>query len=246
MEGRDHDIIDDWNPTEEKRKLPRVTFPISLLPVEKLTSAQAKFQKTISHKIIRVRENAFFGVTMNRYIQTVALTLLASPLLLAQSTPAHNLTPSSGPVLEDGTPVKIRIARTVSSADAHVGDTVDFEVLEEVRVGTLLLIPKGGVAWGTITQAEAKRRMARGGKLDMNIDSVRLTDGEKVALRAVKEVKGGGHTGAMTGAIVGTAIVFFPAAPLFLFMHLLFQKIVEWPPKIPPKAAEGYTPPADI
>src|SRR5207245_10926643 len=61
--------------------------------------------------------------------------------------------------------------------------------------------------------------MARGGKLDMNIDSVRLVDGEKVALRAVKEVKGGGHTGAMTGAMIGTAIVFFPAAPLFLFMH---------------------------
>ena len=61
--------------------------------------------------------------------------------------------------------------------------------------------------------------MARGGKLAVNIDSVRLVDGEKVALRAVKEGKGGGHTGAMTGAMVGTAIVFFPAAPLFLFMH---------------------------
>ena len=52
----------------------------------------------------------------------------------------------------------------------------------------------------------------------MNIDSARVVDGEKVALRAVKEVKGGSHTGAMTGAIVATAIVFFPAAPLFLFM----------------------------
>jgi len=81
------------------------------------------------------------------------------------------------------------------------------------------MIPKGGVAWATVTEAQSKRRMARGGKLDMNIDSVRLIDGEKVALRAVKEVKGGGHTGAMTGAMVGTAIVFFPAAPLFLFMH---------------------------
>jgi PEGA domain-containing protein len=46
-----------------------------------------------------------------------------------------------------------------------------------------------------------------------------LGDGEKAALRAVKDVKGGGHTGAMTGAIVATSIVFFPAAPLFLFMH---------------------------
>jgi hypothetical protein len=61
--------------------------------------------------------------------------------------------------------------------------------------------------------------MARGGKLNVNIDDVRLSDGEKAPLRAVKEAKGGGHTGAMTGAMIGTAIVFFPAAPLFLFMH---------------------------
>jgi len=123
------------------------------------------------------------------------------------------------PVLEDGTPVKLRLTRNLSSADARVGDTVDFEVLEEVRVGELLVVPKGGIAWASVTEAQAKRRMARGGKLDVNIDSVRLIDGEKVALRAVKEAKGGGHTGAMTAAIVGTAIVFFPAAPLFLFMH---------------------------
>jgi len=123
------------------------------------------------------------------------------------------------PILEDGTPVKLRLTRNVSSADARVGDTVDFEVLEEVRVADLLVVPKGGVAWASITEAQAKRRMARGGKLAVNIDSVRLVDGEKVALRTVKEGKGGGHTGAMTGAMIGTAIVFFPAAPLFLFMH---------------------------
>jgi hypothetical protein len=61
--------------------------------------------------------------------------------------------------------------------------------------------------------------MGRGGKLDVNIDDVRLADGEKVPLRAVKEAKGGSQTGAMTGAIVATAIVFFPAAPLFLLVH---------------------------
>ena len=133
-----------------------------------------------------------------------------------QPTAAKNV---GRPVLEDGTPVKLRLSRNLSSADARVGDTVDFEVLEEIKVGDLVVIPKGGVAWGTVTEAQAKRRMARGGKLGVNIDSVRLADGEKVALRAVKEGKGGGHTGAMTGAMVATAIVFFPAAPLFLFMH---------------------------
>ncbi len=161
------------------------------------------------------------------FIPLVVCAMLVSGI--AQNTssqanvaPAASVAPAgspSSPILEDGTPVKLRIARTVSSADAHVGETVDFEVLEEVRLSNLLIIPKSGVAWATVTEAQSKRRMARGGKLDMNIDSVRLIDGEKVALRAVKEVKGGGHTGAMTGAMVGTAIVFFPAAPLFLFMH---------------------------
>jgi hypothetical protein len=61
--------------------------------------------------------------------------------------------------------------------------------------------------------------MGRAGKLNINIDNVRLTSGEKVALRAVKDVKGGGHQGAVTGAIVATSIVFFPAAPLFLLVH---------------------------
>src|ERR1043166_7893262 len=61
--------------------------------------------------------------------------------------------------------------------------------------------------------------MARGGKLNVNIDSVRLVNGDKVARRAVKEGSGGGHTGAMVGGMVATGIVFFPAAAFFLFMH---------------------------
>jgi hypothetical protein len=138
------------------------------------------------------------------------------------SVPPQTQTPvagSKGFVLEDSTPVKLRINRTISSADAHVGDTVDFEVLEEVLVDNVLVVPKGGLAYATVTEAQAKRRMARGGKLDINIDYVRLIDDEKAALRAVSEVKGGGHTGAMTGGIVATSLVFFPAAPFFLFMH---------------------------
>lgn len=175
--------------------------------------------------------------------------LFCSPMTFAQSAPQANspdaaksstqapsaqspATPATGEAtsatvkpalqgfgLEDGTPVKLRTARTISSADAHTGDTLDFEVLEDVMVGKIIVIPKGGIAWGTVTDAQPKRRMGRGGKLDVNIDSVKLADGEKVPLRAVKDTKGGSHTGAMTGAMVATAVVFFPAAPLFLFMH---------------------------
>jgi hypothetical protein len=122
-------------------------------------------------------------------------------------------------VLHDGTPIRLRLNRTLTSADAKAGDNVDFEVLDDIKVDDAMLIPRSSMAIATITEAEHKKRMARGGKLDVNIDYVRLVNGEKVALRAVKEVKGGGHTGAMTGAMVATAIVVWPAAPFFLFMH---------------------------
>jgi hypothetical protein len=113
----------------------------------------------------------------------------------------------------------MRINRTVSSADAHLNDNVDFETLDDVKIGDFVVVPKGSTAIGTVTEAMPKRRMARGGKLNMYIDYVRLPSGEKLPLRGVQDAKGGGHTGAMTGAIVATSIVFFPAAPFFLFMH---------------------------
>jgi hypothetical protein len=147
----------------------------------------------------------------------------AQPQAGAQSGttgPGPQVTPAlTGFGLEDGTPIKLRLTRNISSATEKKGDTVDFEVVEDVNVNGVLVVPRGGIAWATITEAQPKRRMARGGKLDVNIDTVRLKDGERVPLRAVKENKGGGHVGAMTGAMVATGIVFFPAAPLFLFMH---------------------------
>jgi hypothetical protein len=141
------------------------------------------------------------------------------PAPAEQPADTSNFTSAKGFVLEDSIPVKLRINRTISSADCHVGDTVDFEVVQDVSVNGTLVIPKGGLAFATVTEAQAKRRMARGGKLGVNIDYVKLVSSEKAPLRAVKDLKGGGHTGVMVGGIVATGIVFFPAAPFFLFMH---------------------------
>ena len=139
-------------------------------------------------------------------------------VLIAASANAQMPAPQ-GFQLQDGTPVRLRLSRTMSSANAQVNEQLDFEVLDEVKVNGLVVIPKGGIAWGTVTTAQSKRRMARGGKLNVNIDSVRLISGDKVALRAVQNGSGGGHTGAMTGGIVATALIAWPAAPLFLLMH---------------------------
>ena len=127
--------------------------------------------------------------------------------------------PAKPNTLVDGTPIKLRIGRNVSSADAKVGEVVDFEVLEEVQVMGVVVVAKGATASTTVTLAQPKRRMGREGKLDINVDFVRLVDNEKAALTATAGGKGGSHTGAMIGAMAATAIFTLGGSALFLLMH---------------------------
>jgi hypothetical protein len=126
---------------------------------------------------------------------------------------------SAGLALRDGTPVRLRLTRTLSSGQATVGDKIDFDVLDDVRVGGTVVVPRGTKAIGSITQAEPKKRMGRAGKLNFMLEQVRLSDDTKVTLRATRETSGGGHVGAMTAGIVAASIFIWPAAPLFLMMH---------------------------
>jgi hypothetical protein len=114
---------------------------------------------------------------------------------------------------------KLRLSRNISSENATVGESVDFEVLEEVMIDGVVVVPKGGTAIATVTEAVPKRRMGRAGKLEIVLDYVRLTDKDKAAVRAIKDAKGGSHTVGMTVGIVATGLLFWPAAPFFLFMH---------------------------
>ena len=149
---------------------------------------------------------------------SVAPQAAGTPAPPTSQSPAAGVPPSPHTLL-DGTAVKLRLSETISSANTKTGQQIPFEVVEDVVVDGVTVLPKGAQAIASVTDASKKKSMGRGGKLDVNVDSARLADGEKVQLRAVQENKGGGHTGAMTGAMVATAIVFFPAAPLFLFIH---------------------------
>ncbi len=145
--------------------------------------------------------------------------LAICPLLLAQdlhpvSGPpkAQEASPSVPPpphTLLDGTPVKLRLSETISSAEAKVGQEIPFEVVEDISVDQEVVLPKGATAIATVTEADHKKSMGRAGKLNISVSYARLKDQEKVALRATKDTKGGGHVGAMTGAIMATSIVFF-------------------------------------
>jgi S1-C subfamily serine protease len=114
------------------------------------------------------------------------LAVLALPgIALSQSPPQQTLWPQA-------TPVRMRINRTVSSADAQVGDIVPLEILDDVQVGELIVIAKGSTALAEVTEAVPKRRMARGGKLAMNVGAVLFSSGKGMPLRGETSISGVG------------------------------------------------------
>src|SRR6266566_3012291 len=112
----------------------------------------------------------------------------ASTVLAVFSLSAYADTPL---LLQDGAPVRMRIARNLSSANAQNGENVDFEVLDEVKAGDSIVIARGATAMATVTDAKSKRSMGRAGHLNVNIDYVRAASGEKIPLRGIQDSKAG-------------------------------------------------------
>ena len=122
-------------------------------------------------------------------------------------------------VVPSGTKVSTRLEQTLTSATAQEGQAVNLSVTEDVRINDVVVIRQGATVFGTVSMAQEKRRMGRSGKLDFTIEKVRAADGEFIPLRYTPFRKQGEGKGVTTGVLTaGAAVVFWPAAPLFLLM----------------------------
>ena len=118
-----------------------------------------------------------------------------------------------------GTSIRLRLSQNVSSADATAGGAITLEVLDDVKVGQVIAIRHGAQARGKVTEAHSKRRMGRAGAVAINIASVEAADGTRVPVSVERKSKGDNKSGTITAGIVGSAVLFVPAAPFFLLMH---------------------------
>jgi len=119
-------------------------------------------------------------------------------------------------VIPDGTPVKLQIVRTISSAHAQKGDRLDFLVVKDVTVRGFTIIQAGTLASGSVVGVKGKRLLGIGGNVIIKLDSVELITGDEVALRARKEIKGSSRTKLMVVEMIVTGLFYIPAAPVFL------------------------------
>jgi len=116
---------------------------------------------------------------------------------------------SSEFMLRNGTPIRMKLGKTISSATAHVGDVVELQVVEEILVDGLSVIPQGAAATGVVKEAEPKKRLGHGGKLAFSINFVRLRNDEKAAVRSFQESAGSNNSaGAILPLATGKEVVF--------------------------------------
>lgn len=120
-----------------------------------------------------------------------------APEAPAENTPAAPVGPDF--ILRNGTTVRLKLSKALSSATAHVNDPATLEVAEDVIVDGLLVIPKGAVATGKVTDAETKKKLGHGGKVGVVVNSVILGNNEKAAIRGYQEVNG---ANSVTGTVV--------------------------------------------
>jgi len=137
----------------------------------------------------------------------ILATMLTATFAMAQVT------------IPDGTKIRVRLEQNLSSDSFELGQTIDFAVNQEVRVGDAIVVANGARATGSIIKAEEKRRLGRAGHLDFSIDRVQMVDGNWLNVRYTPQKNNGKSDGVKTGLITaGVAAVFWPAAP-FVLLH---------------------------
>jgi hypothetical protein len=144
-----------------------------------------------------------------------AYILVAIFLMPSASAEEISATPARL-TIPDGIPIKLQLVESVSSAHARPGDQLDFVVVRDVNLDGLTVIPAGTPATGSVTVVKGKRFLGIGGKVALKLDSVALANGHRIALRARMAVKGRTRIRMMAAAMIGTGLVFLPAAAVFL------------------------------
>ena len=123
--------------------------------------------------------------------------------------PANPIPAGFDLTLPNGTPIKLKLNKPLSSETAHVGDVVDLTVAEDVLLDGLCVIPHGAAAVGIVSEAEPRKRLGHGGKLGLGINFVRLANNDKAAVRSFQESAGGNSVaGAINPLAHGKEVVF--------------------------------------
>lgn len=133
-----------------------------------------------------------------------AQTAVSPPTALAAAVVAAPAADSL--VIPDGTEFNVVNQALVSSKTATEGDPVDFKVDEDVLINGVVVIAKGTLVKGEVTNAEHNGHFGKSGKLSIRVSSTTSVDGQQIKLRAARGKSGSDAT----GSTVALTVLFGP------------------------------------
>jgi hypothetical protein len=158
------------------------------------------------------------SIAPRRIARFVALGLLVAtfarfvtpPLVLASTVQETAVKPQAEEItIPDGTEIQVVTIEELSSKTSVENDPVDFKVDEDVSINGRVVIAKGTLVKGIVSEAEKSGRMGKSGKLNIRVESTTTVDGQKIKLRAAKSGTGGDKT----GSVIALSLL---VSPLFL------------------------------
>ena len=102
----------------------------------------------------------------------------------------------------------MKLAQTISSKTAVVGDTVELALDEDLMVGQTVAVKKGAKAMGTISNSKKAGMAGRGGELSLHVEYLKVGD-TRVKLRGAQGKEGDNKTGATVGLVLAFGVLGF-------------------------------------
>lgn len=86
--------------------------------------------------------------------------------------------------LKAGTPVLLKVEKSIISKTAHVGDSVHLIVIRDVKVDGKTVISAGTLARGEISSVVKEGIVGKPGEISITVKSATAVDGQDVLIRA--------------------------------------------------------------
>jgi|GEM_PF-2639313 len=112
-------------------------------------------------------------------------------------------------LLPEGTEVKVKLNKRLSSRSSRSGESIQAEIFENLVFDQKVLIKKGTKVNGFLTDVRRAERLGQEGTLSLVLTSTRTIDNQKVDLRASQDSRG-------KDTIASTVALSLLVSPLFL------------------------------
>ncbi len=113
--------------------------------------------------------------------------------------------------LHEGEDVNLQFAQDLTSKTAAEGDPVAFTLVDDLKIGNIVVAKAGSKAFGEVSKAEKSGMMGKAGELSVRLEYLKVGE-EKIRLRGTKGKEGESGT---TGAVVLTVLF----GPIGLIKH---------------------------